>query len=376
MNKQLFRVALVLVAVTAIGIFGCCPPTEPDDQTVTTPVFSPVPGTYADPLSVSISSATTGATIVYTTDGSDPVANSTVYASPIQIAVSTTFKAKALKQGLTDSAIASATYTIIDAPDQMVYVPGGTFIMGNTLGGGVANELPTHSVTLNPFYIGQYEVTQAEYEAIMASNPAHDHGLGDDHPVYYVTWYNALKYCNLRSLAEGLTPCYTISGYTDPNDWGEVPNYNNDTWNAAICNWDADGYRLPTEAEWEYAARGATNDPDRLYAGSDDINAVAWYSVNSGSATHPMGAKAPNGIGAYDMSGNVWEWCWDWFSDSWYSISPGNNPTGPDSGSMRLLRGGGWESGPGICRITYRRSYYPYGSQNGFAGFRVCRTIQ
>ena len=151
MNKQLFRVALVLVAVTAIGIFGCCPPTEPDDQTVTTPVFSPAPGTYADPLSVSISSATTGATIVYTTDGSDPVANSTVYASPIQIAVSTTFKAKALKQGLTDSAIASATYTIIAAPDQMVYVPGGTFIMGNTLGGGVANELPTHSVTLNPF---------------------------------------------------------------------------------------------------------------------------------------------------------------------------------------------------------------------------------
>lgn len=193
-----------------------------------------------------------------------------------------------------------------------------------------------------------------------------------------VSWYASLKYCNLRSLAEGLTPCYTIKGTTDPANWGAVPtDWVNATWDAASCNWSANGYRLPTEAEWEYAARGATNTPDYLYSGSDDINAVAWYMDNWGLAnlaTHPVGGKAPNEIGIYDMSGNLWEWCWDWYSESYYSSSPQNDPTGPASGSWRLLRGGNWGYSATYCRVSSRPYSYPYGS-NSYFGFRLCRAI-
>lgn len=246
--------------------------------------------------------------------------------------------------------------------------------MGRTTGSGDSDELPTHTVTLNSFYIGKYEVTQAEYSQYMPS-PNWDYGLGDNYPAYYVSWYAILKYCNLRSMAEGLTPCYTISGSTNPDNWGEVPTSRNSTWDAAICNWNANGYRLPTEAEWEYAARAATNNPDYLYSGSDDISTVAWYWSNSGSSTHPVGTKAPNGIGTYDMSGNVWEWCWDWYSSSYYSSSPQNDPRGPESGSKRVLRGGSWYdfAATTLCRVANRNNYNPCSSYYSRSGFRLCR---
>ncbi len=261
------------------------------------------------------------------------------------------------------------------APEGFIYVNGGTFTMGRTTGSGGLDELPTHTVTLNSFYIGKYEVTQAEYSQYMPSLNW-NHGSGDNYPAYYVSWYAILKYCNLRSMAEGLTPCYSISGSTNPADWGEVPTTSNSTWNAVICNWNASGYRLPTEAEWEYAARGATNNPDYLYSGSDDINAVAWYTNNSGSSTHPVGTKAPNGIGTYDMSGNVWEWCWDWYSSSYYSSSPQNNPRGPESGSSRVLRGGSWTYPATYCRVADRFNYDPHRGHSYYFsvfGFRLCR---
>ena len=264
-------------------------------------------------------------------------------------------------------------------PGKMIRVPGGTFTMGNTrgvvdeYGDEYDDELPTHSVTLNTFYIGKYLVTQAEYSQYMPS-PNWDYGLGDNYPAYYVSWYAILKYCNLRSMAEGLTPCYTISGSTNPDNWGEVPTSRNSTWDAAICNWNANGYRLPTEAEWEYAARAATNNPDYLYSGSDDISTVAWYWSNSGSSTHPVGTKAPNGIGTYDMSGNVWEWCWDWYSSSYYSSSPQNDPRGPESGSKRVLRGGSWYNNATSCRVANRHCNLPYHRYSyADSGFRLCR---
>jgi formylglycine-generating enzyme required for sulfatase activity len=202
-----------------------------------------------------------------------------------------------------------------------------------------------------------------------------NYGLGDDYPAYYVSWYAIIKYCNLRSMAEGLTPVYSISGSTNPANWGNVPTSWNLTWDAAICNWNANGYRLPTEAEWEYAARGATNTPDHLYSGSDDINAVAWYSGNnSPNGSKPVGTKAPNGLDLYDMSGNVYEWCWDWYGSSYYSSSPSSNPTGPASGSHRMLRGGCWNSGASYCRVAIRNCAAPDGN-SGIVGFRLCRAV-
>ncbi len=345
-------------------------------DTVAPPQFFPPATTYDGPQNIYMECATQGAQIYYTTDGSDPNQSSQLYQDPIYIASTTTLKARAYKQGVNPSAITSGTYTI-SAPSNFIYVPGGTFTMGNTHGSGSSDELPTHTVTLNSYYIGKYEVTQAEYSQYMqpGSSWTSNYGLGGNYPAYYVSWYAILKYCNLRSMAEGLTPVYSISGSTNPANWGSVPTSNNSTWNSAICNWYANGYRLPTEAEWEYAARGRTNSPDYLYSGSNDINAVAWYyGNNSPYGSKPIGTKAPNGIGTYDMSGNLWEWCWDWYSSSYYSSSPQNNPTGPNSGSYRLLRGGDWADGAAYCRVADRGNGGPYYG-NYVGGFRLCRAI-
>jgi len=223
--------------------------------------------------------------------------------------------------------------------------------MGDHFNEGNSNELPVHEVTLNSFYIGQYEVTQAEYESLMGSNPAHDNGIGDNYPVYWVTWYNAVEYCNALSIQEGLTPCYDLS------DWS--------------CDFSEDGYRLPTEAEWEYAARGGVNWTDNYrYSGTtDNLGNYAWYN---GSQSHEVGTKLPNQLDIYDMSGNVSEWCNDWSLSSYYSSSPANNPTGPDSGSLRVIRSGGWVSNANYCRVANRGYGYPDVSYS-MIGFRILR---
>lgn len=373
------KVILVFSAIIFV-LLSCSKKTTESLQTVSKPFFTPEEGTYATPQTVTISSTTLGVTILYTSDGTDPISSSTVYSNPLTISTTTTIKAKAFRDGWKDSQVASATYTIT-VPAGFISVPSGTFIMGDTRGEGTPYELPTHNVTQNTFYIGKYEVTQSEWQSIMSSNPASGFGVGDSYPVYNVSWYAILKYCNLRSLAEGLTPVYTINGSTDPDDWGAIPTSTNATWNAAICNWSANGYRLPTEAEWEYAARGATNNPDYLYSGSEDNSAVAWYYYTAGSGlpghsahpdygSHPVGTKAPNGLNINDMSGNVSEWCWDWYSS--YSSAPQTNPTGPASGSSRVLRGGYWDSSEITCRVSARSGSLPYGIGN--SGFRLCRT--
>jgi formylglycine-generating enzyme required for sulfatase activity len=259
---------------------------------------------------------------------------------------------------------------------ETVRVPGGTFTMGRTKGDGPNYELPTHSVTLSSFYIGKYQVTQGEYEAIMGSNPSHSYSVGNKYPVYYVSWYDAIKFCNLCSMREKLVPVYSIAGSTNPDSWGEVPSTSDDdsTWAAAVCNWNANGYRLPTEAEWEYAARGATNNPDYLYSGSDNARDVAWYNENASTMFH-VGTRAPNGLGIYDMSGNVFEWCWDWYDSSYYSSSPSNNPRGPESGSDRMIRGGCWSLNDRYCRVSNRSDDNP-AYKNSMIGFRVCRSAK
>jgi len=283
-----------------------------------------------------------------------------------------TLKVIAQAPGDLESSATVANIRVVNAgavSSSMVLVNGGTFQMGSTTGSSY--EQPVHSVTLASFQIGKYEVTQTEWVATMGSNPSYF--TGDlNRPVEQISWYDIMVYCNKRSIAESLTPCYTINGSTNPTVWGTVPTSNyNATWDAAICNWTANGYRLPTEAEWEFAARGGNSSQGYTYSGSNTIGDVAWYSTNSSSTTHPVGTKLPNELGIYDMSGNVWEWNWDWYGS--YSASAQTDPHGATTGSYRVIRGGSYNYGGG-CRVADRDGYDPF-SWDYFIGFRLARSL-
>ena len=265
-------------------------------------------------------------------------------------------------------------------PERFVLVEAGTFKMGSNE--GYSNNQPVHEVTITtPFYMGKYEVTQAEYEKYCSygsSSPSAIYGDGNNYPAYYVSWYDALVYCNKRSMAEELTPCYSISGNTDPSKWGKVPPSRDSVWNAVECNWNANGYRLPTEAEWEYAARAGDNTVDSLtYSGTSDVNKLgdyAWYYDNSNDTTHEVGTKKANAFGLYDMSGNVYELCWNWFTD-WYDTTTegGSDPTGSSAGAYRVSRGGSWYYNSDVCAVSQRINYFP-SDRSYFLGFRVVRS--
>ena len=236
-------------------------------------------------------------------------------------------------------------------------------------------------IEIASFYMSDHPVTRGEYKAVIGSDPsdasAYDKDgnelKGDDvknNPVNNITWYDALVYCNTRSIKEKLTPCYTIDGKTDPKDWGTVPVSSDSTWNAATCDFKADGYRLPKEAEWEWAARGGGE--SYTYAGSEDIDEVAWYTSNTNdTGTRDVKTKKANGYGLYDMSGNVWEWCWDWYG-SISSDTPAAG-SGSASGSNRCQRGGSWIDNASLAQVADRYSYNPSLRLNIY-GFRLVRT--
>ncbi|MHC6204710.1 formylglycine-generating enzyme family protein [Breznakiellaceae bacterium SP9] len=218
----------------------------------------------------------------------------------------------------------------------MVRIAGGTFMMGSSP--AYESELRDrdevqHQVTVSGFSIGNMEVTQNDYQAVMGEN--HSYFKGDNLPVESVTWYNAVVYCNARSRKEGLTPAYIING-------------TNVSWNQ-----DANGYRLPTEAEWEYACRAGTITP---YSSGSSVDNAGWYNSNSGRKTHPVGTKQANAWGLYDMHGNVGEWCWDWYGD--YSSANQTDPTGAASGFTRVLRGGSWGSSGNWSSYDWDRDNY------------------
>lgn len=328
MTKTSLVVTLILGFSLAVS-FSCSKKTETEAR-VSVPVFNPQEGIYSTLISVEIFCKTEGAVIYYTLDGTEPQEESLQYQGPMEITETVLIKARAYKAGMTESEIASAVYTIeYPIPDNMVYVEGGTF-----------NPAADYSVTVTAFYIGMYEVTQLEYQTIAGDNPAF---FSDNlqRPVETVSWFDAVEYCNRRSLAEGLTPCYSFSDYgSDPENW---PN----DWNSHIgnhihffCDWTANGYRLPTEMEWMFAALGGIESEGYLYSGSDNADDVAWYDGNSGGSTQPVGSKVPNELGLYDMSGNVWEWTWDIWDE--YPFGIFTDPKGADEGTNRVRRGGSW----------------------------------
>ena len=219
--------------------------------------------------------------------------------------------------------------------NNMVYVEGGTFKMGATSeqkSEAYLDEIPAHKVILSSFSIGRYEVTQEEWQAVMGSNPSYF--KGSRKPVENVSWDDCQEF--IRKLN-------TMTGKQ---------------------------FRLPTEAEWEFASRGGIKSQGYKYSGSNNLNSVAWYDDNSGNTTHDVGQKSPNELGIYDMSGNVWEWCSDWYGN--YSSSSQTNPTGDYSGPFRVYRGGSWNDDARLCRVSFRGRSTP-GYRSIILGFRLAQ---
>ena len=296
-------------------------------------------------------------------------------------------------------------------PDDMAYIPDGGFEMGDHFAEGGSNEWPVHAVLLDAFFMSRYEITNQQYcdylnsalgsgSIYLSGNVVYGTGnnqgycdtsagssysyivysggvftvgtkdgrdMSDD-PMVMVSWYGSVAYCNWRSSEEGYESCYNLS-----------------TWD---CDFTKKGYRLATEAEWEYAARGGQHSPYYRYPWGDSIDGSKANYRDSGDPYEtggypwttqvgyydgsqiPAGSDMANGYGLYDMAGNVWEWCNDWYSSAYYSSSPLNNPTGPASGTRRVLRGGSWDVSAYFCRAAYRYYHFPVNRYNYF-GFRI-----
>ena len=236
----------------------------------------------------------------------------------------------------------------------MIELSGGWFVMGSAKGS--VDEKP-HRVRVGPFCIDKHKVSQEEYEKVMGENPAR--WKGKRNPVEQIRWSDAVRYCNARSRLEGLASCYDL-----------------ETW---ACDFSASGYRLPTEAEWEYAARAGTK--TRYFFGDKPtkLKHFAWFKKNSGRRARPLGQKLPNPWGLHDVYGNVWEWCHDVYKVDYYQESPEKDPRGPAEGDARVLRGGCWNSSDKKCCSTFRYSEDPGYTDPCFGydiyGFRCVRSV-
>ena len=315
------------------------------------PIFNLPAGQYSTPQSVTITHPNSIAEIRYTIDGSDPIETSAVYTQAIPINGNTMLKARAYLANWQPSEVVSASY-IISLAEQVQLVPAGSFHNG------------TANVNISAFYISRREVTELEWDYIMLDMEE----IVPDRPVGSISWVQAIAYCNLRSMVEGFTPCYSYSTYgTNPVDWPIewIADHSQ-----LRCDFDATGYRLPTEMEWMYAARGGSQSHGYTYSGSNNIDEVAWYS---GNCTEPIntGLKEPNELGLHDMSGNMWEFCWDIYYNE-YPPTDTTDPSGPATGYYRVIRGGSFSTDASNCTVT-RRFYAPPNLMSNSHGIRVVR---
>jgi len=367
-NKILFSVIVFLVSLS-----GCSKdsPTETDKNKPPAAPGNPIPANMVTGISTSLTlswscSDPDGDTLMYDVyfgTSSNPTTtiavNQTAKSiSRSELAGNTTYfwkiVAKDSKGAATSGPVWSFTTSSGVISPVMITVAGGTFTADTT------------PVTIGSFKIDKYEVTYELWTEVR--NWALAHGYTDliegqngrnpngaNNPVTSANWYDIVKWCNARSEKDGLVPVYyTDNGKSTIYKTGEIDI------NIDAVQWNANGYRLPTEAEWEFAARGGTSSQGYTYSGSNTIDNVAWYSGNSGSATHSVGTKSENELGIYNMSGNVWEWCWDWYDSAYYPSGGTSDPKGPSTTqSNRLLRGGSFFCVETNCRLDYRNINFP-----------------
>jgi formylglycine-generating enzyme required for sulfatase activity/serine/threonine protein kinase len=249
-------------------------------------------------------------------------------------------------------------------------LPAGASWMGSPEGEGFPNEHPRRQVWISrAFYLGIHEVTQAQYRAVVAENPSHFSGAGpgrdkvasrstDEHPVDSVSWFDAVRFCNILSEREDLEPFYEIDGET-----------------VHVPDWNGTGYRLPSEAEWEYACRAGSTTRYGFGNAETELGNYAWYERRAGGQTHPVGRKRPNAWGLHDLHGNVWEWCWDWYDEHAYQRASDRDPTGPPKGTHRVLRGGSFHDVAVVLRSATRGRDLPTNRER-VNGLRIARTFR
>lgn len=260
------------------------------------------------------------------------------------------------------------------------YIPAGSFQRDDT---------PANiSVIKQAYRMSLYEITRAQFYVIVGSDPSNlSQSSGISDPVQEVNWYHAIAFCNKLSITEGFTPVYSVIGVDFTTvSYAEIPITDNATWNAATADWNANGYRLPIEMEWQWAAMGAQDARTKAFAGSDGSNAIGDYAVfgynyisetgrTTTARTNPVGSKLANELGLFDMSGNVWELCWDWYADDYPAgtiESDTDAGRGAASGTLRVERGSGWPHSAYWCAVDARDYTNPY-NQGGGRGFRVVR---